>query len=118
MFPQVWQQVVRGSYRCAPALLDGYRRFAVRGQTYPGMIAQPGAQVEGLVYFDINAADLVLLDAFEGSDYRRDLLRVTLASGQALTACAYIYTDVAGLSDQPWQPAEFQLQRFLDTYCR
>lgn len=118
MFPEVWQRVVRGDYRSTPAVLDGHARFALAGETYPGTIVRTGASVAGIVYFDVSDADVAALDAFEGSEYRRDRVRVRLDSGAQQDAQTYIYLLPQKLSESPWLPEEFQMQRFLGTYCR
>lgn len=118
MFPEVWQRVVRGDYRSAPAVLDGHARFALAGETYPGTIARTGASVAGIVYFHVSDADVAALDAFEGSEYRRDRVQVRLDSGALEDAHTYIYLRPQKLSESPWLPEKFQMQRFLGTYCR
>jgi gamma-glutamylcyclotransferase (GGCT)/AIG2-like uncharacterized protein YtfP len=117
MFPQVWKSVVRGNYRSAPATVNGHARFAVAGQTYPGMIACPGAAVRGVVYFDVDAADLAALDAFEGPAYRREQVAAALDDGTTLTAGAYIHIDKSGLSDAQWNPERFRIESFMDRFC-
>jgi gamma-glutamylcyclotransferase (GGCT)/AIG2-like uncharacterized protein YtfP len=117
MFPQVWQRVVRGAYRSAPATLDGHARFEVTGQTYPGMVPVPGAQVRGLVYFDVDPADIALLDIFEGAAYRRKELEAVLADRSAVAISAYLYLDRSGLSQRPWDPEQFQIARFMASHC-
>lgn len=118
MFPQVWQQVVRGVYRFAPARLDAYARFAIVGETYPGLILRAGAQVDGILYFDVDTQDIVALDAFEGSEYRRDPVSVTLDSGAEVEADVYVYLLPQKLSESPWLPERFQIDRFIGSYCR
>ena len=118
MFPQVWQHVVRGTYRSAPASLAGHARYAIVGETYPGIIAQEGAQVAGVLYFDVAAQDVAALDAFEGEEYRRDQVPLTLASGEAMIAGTYVYLLPHRLSGLPWQPEAFRTATFLGTYCR
>lgn len=118
MFPQVWQRVVRGSYRSAPATMHDHTRYALQGETYPGMIAEAGSSVPGVVYFDVDAQDVALLDAFEGVEYRRDALLAQLDRGEAVNVETYIFQLPELLSDQPWLPEAFQMQRFLDSYCR
>jgi gamma-glutamylcyclotransferase (GGCT)/AIG2-like uncharacterized protein YtfP len=118
MFADVWEKVVRGKYRSGAAVATGHARFAIRGETYPGMVAASGQEVAGVVYFDVVAEDLAALDAFEGEVYRRDAVTVQLASGETVDADTYIYLDAARLADAPWEPEAFQMQRFLDTYCR
>lgn len=117
MFPQVWERVVRGRYRSARAVLAGHARFAIAGETYPGMVAQEGGQVEGVLYFDVEREDVTALDAFEGMDYRRDKVAVTTETGECVVAHAYIYLLPQRLSGAPWRPEEFQMERFIGTYC-
>ncbi|RJG07527.1 gamma-glutamylcyclotransferase [Noviherbaspirillum cavernae] len=118
MFPEVWEKVVRGKYRSTQAVAPDHARFAIRGETYPGMVTAPGQTVAGVVYFDVTPDDVAALDIFEGTPYRRDVLQVRLAGGETLAADTYIYLDTAQLADAPWEPDAFQMQRFLDTYCR
>jgi len=118
MFPEVWQRVVRGSYRAAAAVAAGYARREIAGETYPGMIVQPEGSVQGVLYFDVDERDIAALDAFEGSEYRREAISVLLASGDAVAAGTYIYLPAHKLSESPWQPEAFQMERFIGSYCR
>jgi gamma-glutamylcyclotransferase (GGCT)/AIG2-like uncharacterized protein YtfP len=116
MFAEVWQPLVVGRYRSEPAILSGYRRFAVPGVAYPGVVAAPGQQVAGLLYRDVGPDDLARLDLFEGAEYRRDALPVTLADGSVLNAETYVWLDHDRLSDTPWLPEAFRLREFILTY--
>ncbi len=118
MFPEIWQRVVRGDYRSAPATAQGYARYALADDTYPGMIARPQAMVEGVLYLDIDAQDVAALDAFEGSEYRRDSVNVVINSGAIVIACTYIFMAEQRLSGLPWEPQAFQMSRFIGSYCR
>lgn len=118
MFPEVWQRVVRGDYRSARGHLDGHARFGIAGETYPGMIPAARSSVEGVLYFDVSPADMAALDAFEGTEYRRDVVRVTLQSGELVEAGTYIYLLPQKLSGSPWLPEAFQMARFIGSYCR
>ncbi len=118
MFPEVWTRVVAGDYRSVRARLDGHARFEVRDQTYPGMVAQPGASVEGVLYLDVDDADLARLDHFEGDDYLRASLALACDDGVARGAQTYLYRLTDCLLKTSWQPEAFAMQRFLDTYCR
>ena len=117
MFPQVWQQVVAGNYRSVRASAPGHARYAVAGETYPGMVAQSGSLVEGVLYLDVDAEQVAALDRFEGDAYRRAVIEVTLDDGSTVLAVTYLYV-AADLSGMPWEPAAFELQRFMQTYCR
>lgn len=89
MFAPVWERVVQGRYRSLPAQLQGYVRLVVRGVSYPGIVEREGAKVDGLLYLDVVAADLDRLDRFEGSEYARRDLVVSLPDGSQTTAAAY-----------------------------
>ncbi|WP_076592659.1 gamma-glutamylcyclotransferase family protein [Herminiimonas arsenitoxidans] len=117
MFPEIWQRVVRGDYRSAAATAQGYARYALADDTYPGMITRSDAAVEGVVYFDVDAEDIAALDAFEGSEYRRDSVDVVIESGEIVIACTYIFLAGHRLSDVPWEPQAFQMSRFIGSYC-
>lgn len=117
MFPQVWSRVVRGAYRSEPATLAGYARFAVAGRSYPGIAARRDAHVDGVLYFDVTPQDMAVLDAFEGDEYRRERVRVTLGNGAPLDAAVYVYLYPQKLSDSPWSPQRFRIADFLAAYC-
>ena len=118
MFPEIWSRVVRGNHRFARATADGYACFSVRDEIYPGLVKRPGSRVEGVVYFDIDATDLAALDAFEGADYQREPIALTLDDGREIAGETYLYLPVARLLATGWAPENFQKQRFVDTYCR
>lgn len=117
MFDAIWQRVVRGNYASAPAVAHGHARYRIIDETYPGMIAAEGS-VDGVLYFDVAPQDIAALDAFEGSEYRRTGIVVTLTSGESVQAATYLYLHPEKLSESPWLPEEFQMARFIGTYCR
>lgn len=117
MFPEIWQRVVRGNYRSVTATLPGFARYALADDTYPGMVAQAEAAVEGVLYYDVAPPDLAALDAFEGREYRREKVNVVIESGGTVIACTYIFLAEQRLSGLPWEPQAFQMSRFIGTYC-
>jgi gamma-glutamylcyclotransferase (GGCT)/AIG2-like uncharacterized protein YtfP len=119
MFPEVWQRVVRGHYRAEPATLAGYSRHALAQRDYPGMVvaAELAARVEGVLWRDVDDADLARLDQFEGEQYERIEVTVQLATGLALQAGTYLYIAGDLQSEQQWDPQAFVTQRFLQAYA-
>jgi gamma-glutamylcyclotransferase (GGCT)/AIG2-like uncharacterized protein YtfP len=118
MFPQVWTRVVTGRYESVAATLVGHARFAVHEQDYPGMTRSASASVDGVLYLDVDDADVARLDDFEGADYRRDTVIVRCADGRVREAGAYLYLPSERLLPTSWEPEAFALDRFLATYCR
>ncbi len=72
------------------ATLRDYSRHPVRGEEYPGIRPAPGACVEGVLYSQLSATALARLDAFEGSQYQRMPIVVTMASGRQCNAWVYV----------------------------
>ncbi len=58
------------------------------GRTYPALRRATGATAPGLLLENLGAGDLILLDAFEGEEYRRTPLAVR-TGGTAIAAEAY-----------------------------
>lgn len=113
MFPAVWSRLVRGAHDSVAARLDGYQRYVVLEQDYPGLIAQPGVSVIGRIWLGVDADDLRRLDIFEGNSYRRQNVRPMLANGATMEAQSYLWVGERGLSALPWQPHGFDLEAFL-----
>ncbi|GGI18984.1 gamma-glutamylcyclotransferase family protein [Oxalicibacterium faecigallinarum] len=118
MFPAVWQRVVHGRYRSVPAMLPGYARYEVAGETYPGMVPKTASAVNGVLYLDVDEADLLALDVFEGSEYRRDVVTVSVAADENLTAVTYVFTAMQRLTNRPWEAGSFRITQFMEAYCR
>lgn len=126
MYPQVWERVVRGRYRSAPAELAGFRRLALLGVAYPGAVPDAGARILGRLYFDVRADDLDRLDAFEASEYRREEVAVTLqpsAQGARqpaqVAAQVYVYLGEARLAGHDWDAQRFECEHlagFVDEH--
>ena len=122
MFARVWQRVVRGQHAQRAARLQGFERRAVRGRTYPAIVACGGGTVDGRLYLDVDDDDLHRLDVFEGDEYERQTLTVRLLDGSAhgVTAQAYAWRDPSGLLIHDWDSAWFErhaLDGFLQAYC-
>lgn len=129
MFPVVWQGVVRGDYRAAAGTVNGFRRVCVLGEEHPALVVARGAPaLAGVVYFDVEPADLARLDYFEGREYARVSLSVALAAESAddaasrsvITAEAYLALNVDDLVHRDWDVTVFEregLTRFLNRYA-
>jgi gamma-glutamylcyclotransferase (GGCT)/AIG2-like uncharacterized protein YtfP len=128
MFAEVWDRVVRGYYASAAARVAGFRRYAVSGEAYPGVVREAGARVEGRLYFDVDANDQRRLDEFEGRDYQRVAAPVRLLepascgpAGSELVGELYLYLPADRLTQADWDPVAFErerMSRFIATFCR
>lgn len=117
MFREVWSLVVVGTHRRIDACLHDHARFAINGESYPGMVSAAGSRVAGILHLDVEPADLERLDRFEGADYRRASVDVVTPDG-SMRAETYVYLLRDRLSTTPWAPDAFAIERFIATYCR
>lgn len=116
MYAPVWGAVVKGQYQQQRGAVHGYARYAVPGETYPAMVKQHGASVQGLVWLDVWPEDLTRLDQFEGIEYQRDTVQVVLEAGGTCLAHTYVWKDPLTVASEPWDVAGFEahgLARFL-----
>jgi len=122
MFKEVWSLVVRGDYQSQPATLSGFVRKSVKGAEYPVIYPAPGeSSLQGIVYFDVTATDIVLLDAFEGDYYDRQQQQVALPDRRIIEAEVYVLQDhyhhIATAND--WDPDDFRqegMKKFIRSY--
>jgi gamma-glutamylcyclotransferase (GGCT)/AIG2-like uncharacterized protein YtfP len=126
MYPEVWNRVVAGRYQHEPAVVAGFRRYAIDGETYPGAQANADAILHGVLYHEVEEADLLRLDAFEGADYQRITVQATPVAAPGRGACGakplqaslYVYTRTSRLLCREWSVADFEregLARFLSS---
>jgi gamma-glutamylcyclotransferase (GGCT)/AIG2-like uncharacterized protein YtfP len=105
-----------------PAILPGFRRFLVRDEQYPGVVAEDAGTVAGLVYHRISPAGWSRLDAFEGEMYERRPVTVHLESGAATQVYCYVFRPEFHhrLTTEQWDYAAFLRngkQLFQRQYC-
>jgi len=121
MIADVMYAVTTRKFRFVDAILRGYARFTVKGESYPGIIPVTDAITAGIIYFNVDDPSLARLDIFEGELYQRTTVRVETQGGKILNAETYVikpeYRDY--LSLQKWDVEEFvqnSLEAFLETY--
>ena len=121
MIPEVMVAVTTREFRFKNAILRGYSRFTVKGESYPGIIPASDAVTEGIIYFDLDESSLERLDAFEGDLYQRTPVKVEMEKEDILNAETYVIKPryKRCLSSKEWNLKEFariHLASFLQTY--
>jgi gamma-glutamylcyclotransferase (GGCT)/AIG2-like uncharacterized protein YtfP len=83
------------------ATAPGFRTVHYPNRIYPALVRAPGAAAEGLVLTDLTPFEADLLDAFEGAEYRRQVLPVMI--GEELhEAFAYLPAIAVPPDAPPW----------------
>ncbi|MDH4320134.1 MAG: gamma-glutamylcyclotransferase [Desulfobulbaceae bacterium] len=119
MLPEVMTLVTGREFRAQEAVLVGFRRYRLRGEVYPGIWPEGGAETTGLLYQGLDRQALDRLDAFEGEQYRRQTVTVKASDGREWRAETYLLDQrwLAALSKEEWEPAWF-LANHLEAFVR
>ncbi|RZL35173.1 MAG: gamma-glutamylcyclotransferase [Rubrivivax sp.] len=122
MWADIMARVCGQPFASEPASLAGHRRHPVLGEDYPGLRPAPDSDVRGVLYRGVDAAAWARLDAFEGAQYERASVLVTLADGNTLSAQVYRFRDafVQQLLPGDWDVDAFAREgrtRFMARYA-
>jgi len=92
-----------------PASLEGYARYTVAGEDYPGIVAEAGAETPGLLLRGIRPEEWERIDRYESDLYVRLPMQVRLCDGSACVAYGYVVPPHQQhiLSDAPWDPLHY-----------
>ncbi|HEV2356696.1 MAG TPA: gamma-glutamylcyclotransferase family protein [bacterium] len=73
-----------------PAVLEGYCRTLDASIGYPVVHPLAGASVDGRLLDPVDQEALAALDAYEGREYRRVIVRVQTSDGRTVDAYTYV----------------------------
>ena len=109
MFPVVIKSVIGRVPDSRLAVIKGYRRLEVNGESFPGLVKGDNERVEGLVYVNISREEWERLTAFEDDFYELQEVSVDCL-GTTVSALAYIVSSSrkSVLSDKVWNPDCFR----------
>jgi gamma-glutamylcyclotransferase (GGCT)/AIG2-like uncharacterized protein YtfP len=121
MIPTVMFAVTARQFRFEKAMIEGYDRFTVKGELYPGIIPQTDAITKGIIYFNVDKMSWERLDVFESELYQRTKVQVQTQKKEILKAQTYVIKPRYRhyLSSKTWNVREFiqkDLETFLNTY--
>jgi gamma-glutamylcyclotransferase (GGCT)/AIG2-like uncharacterized protein YtfP len=113
MVPSVAEAVLGRRPLSLPATLDGYARFRVWGEDFPGVIPCADHSTTGVLYTGLRADELSVLDRFEGVWYARK--RVVVGTVDARRVSAYVYAIRpeyrAILTQESWDAVRFAREK-------
>lgn len=88
LVPDIMREVTGRQYAGRPATLWGFRRYRLRGCSYPGIVPRADSHVEGMV-FEVGPVALAALDRYEDPCYERRTVEVETVAGP-VQAYAYV----------------------------
>jgi gamma-glutamylcyclotransferase (GGCT)/AIG2-like uncharacterized protein YtfP len=110
LVPEIALAVIGRLPPSRPAHLNGFARYLVTHEVYPGLVREAGASVAGKLYIDLEERDWIRLDEYEGELYERCSVEVKLGQPQEVTTaqCYVVPTrSAAVLSTEPWELGHF-----------
>lgn len=124
MYPEVWQQLVKGDYDSCLANLAGYHRKCIDQQDYPAIYRDKRSVnqlVSGRIYFNVSPEDQTALDIFEGEEYNRLTETVEMPDMKHIEVEVYVLKPnyLHRVTEKDWDIKAFEaegLQRFLKQY--
>ena len=85
------------------ARLPDHRLERMAKETFPLLVAAPGASAPGIVVEGLQAADIARIHFFESVEYEPRLHPVELAAGGVLDCHLFAATALAGVTGEPWR---------------
>lgn len=122
MFEPVWTRVVGGHYRSSTAQIYGYKRWCIKGDSYPVVTpCYSSTPLQGVLYYNVDTRDLNHLDRFEGDYYYRQSVLAHVDDAPVVAQVYALKPKYRHLVEyKPWQPKRFnrvQLRAFVRRYC-
>ncbi|MFH2132996.1 MAG: gamma-glutamylcyclotransferase family protein [bacterium] len=107
--PAVMKIVTGREFTGQPAWLKDFAMFRMKQAEYPGIIPRSGDTVGGILYRNLTKQDLRSLDAFEGEQYDRRQVIVSLEGDLRQTAWVYVVREERQneLTDETWTLSQF-----------
>lgn len=90
-----------GGITMSPAIAAGHRTVFYPGRIYPALVEAPGETATGEIIIGLSAADIAVLDLFEGEEYVRRHLAVEV-DGVAIESEVYWPTAAAEPGGTAW----------------
>jgi gamma-glutamylcyclotransferase (GGCT)/AIG2-like uncharacterized protein YtfP len=99
----------RSTMTAVAATAPGFAAVHYPGRIYPALARRPGAAAPGLVLLDLTPFEQDLLDAFEGTEYRRAIIPVMIDE-ELHEAFAYLPAISIPADAAPWVLSDWQIQ--------
>jgi gamma-glutamylcyclotransferase (GGCT)/AIG2-like uncharacterized protein YtfP len=109
MFAAVIKSVIGRVPDNCSAVIKGYRRLEVAGESFPGLVKENDESVEGLVYVNLTRDEWERLTAFEDEFYELQEVAVDCFGGE-VNALAFVVPPSrrSVLSEKTWNPDWFR----------
>lgn len=92
-----------------PATAPGFRTVAYPGRVYPALVPAADEAASGKIVTGLDALDLAVLDGFEGDEYYRGRIGITIGA-QRDEADTYLPTATISARSPAWSLADWTVR--------
>ncbi len=108
LFPELIEKLTGEKFSLIPAVLHGFRRFAVKGSDYPAIVPEENSKVTGMLVMDVDAKSMKMLAYFEGDEYRKEDV-VVVSENKKFNATSFVWNeDLKLLEKYDWDFQKFK----------
>lgn len=93
-----------------PATIHRFRRVGVAWASYPMLVPDEAAVVEGRLLRRATVRDIARINHYESEEYRAELHHVVTEDGVATAAWLYLGLDHMAPAEEPWSLASWQAE--------
>lgn len=108
LFPELVEKLTGKRFNSVPAILQGYRRLAIKECDYPAIITEAASEVKGILLLNVDKESMRLLTFYEGRDYVESNVEV-ISEKQNYNATAFVWdNDASFLENFDWDQNSFK----------
>jgi len=116
LFPELVTALTGKSFFYSPFILNGFKRYRVRGCDYPAIVEETESKAEGLLIENVDKNSMEILTFFEGEEYQKQQITVFNSVKKEITAATFVWiADKNLLENREWSAIEFK-RKLLDYY--
>ncbi len=105
---EIVKKLTGKSFKNAPAVLPGYKRYFVKDCDYPALIQQNDTETTGLVLENVDDLSLDIISFYEGDEYEKRQVQV-FTDGKSEKALTFVWAkEIDLLLDSEWDFHRFE----------
>jgi gamma-glutamylcyclotransferase (GGCT)/AIG2-like uncharacterized protein YtfP len=117
LFTEIAEGLCGKKLKSQDALLNGFRRCAIKDADYPAIVKNATSEVKGKVFFDVDDKSMQILNFYEGDEYEAKQFKVETSRGM-ITAIAFVWkAEVSRLEELDWNKKRFETEA-LEYYAK
>ncbi|WPT14320.1 AIG2-like protein C [Picochlorum sp. SENEW3] len=124
-YPSILTALINRVPTMHKAVVHGYKRYGLTDYVFPAVVEDASASVDGLLLTGLSEQEMVILDEYEGDEYRKEEVEVNVfrdtggsAEASLEKALLYVWMDEYKhlLNGKEWNKEAFESKHFDGYY--